>query len=234
MQYLDLLLPEENEAELAEAAKALNITPIFLYPFKDKNEIVKKKAQLHKQNIAAYVGAYVMPKSAGDLKKAAKMWLSADFLAVINPGELARLAVSNPRFDAVFRVPFVYGRDSFEYRHSNFNVVLANLAAKDKVSYGLDFSYFLENSGNSLAKLLGREMQNVRLCRRKTRILMASMAQNAWQLRLPENLAAVARVLGLNHGQARDAISSAFQHIIELKEKQRSGKLVRPGVELVD
>ena len=234
MQHFDLLLPNENEAELAEAAKALNITPIFLYPFKDRNEIVKKKAQLQKQNIAVYVGAYVVPKTPGDLKRAAKLWLSADFLAVINPGELARLAVSNPRFDAVFRVPFVYGRDSFEYRHSNLNVVLANLAAKDKVAYGLDFSYFLENSGNSLAKLLGREMQNVRLCRRKTRILIASMAQNAWQLRMPENLSAVARVLGLNSPQSKAAVSSIIQDIIKLKEKRRSGKLVRPGVELVD
>lgn len=236
MKY-DLLLPRENEAELATAAKKLGITPIFLYPFRDRKEIQRKRDELKKtlRDNSHFVGVYVIPKSSGDIKRLTKQfWLSADFLAVINPGELARLAVSNPRIDAVFRVPSIIGRDSTEYRRSNFNAILANIASQNKVAYGLDFSYFLENSGYSLAKLLGREMQNIRLCRRKTKILMASMAKTAMELRLPENLSAMGRVLGLNSLQSKAAVSSAIQYIIVRKEKRRSGKFVRPGVELVE
>lgn len=235
MKY-DLLLPRENEAELAREAKELGITPIFLYPFKDKKEIQRKRDELKKTlGESHFVGVYTVPKSLGDIKRLAKQfWLSADFLAVINPGELVRLAVSNPRIDAVFRVPSIIGRDSTEYRRSNFNAILANIASQNKVAYGIDFSYFLENSGYSLAKLLGREMQNIRLCRRKTKILMASMAKTAMELRLPENLSAFGRVLGLNSPQSKAAVSSAIQDIIVRKEKRRSGKFVRPGVELID
>jgi len=234
MQCFDLLLPEENESELAAAAKKLGIIPVFLYPFKDRRDIQKKKDELAKAKINAYVGIYVTPRSSGDLKRAAKLFLHADFLAVINPGELARLAVSNPRFDAVFRIPAIFGRDSPEYRKSNFNAILANLAAKNKVAYGSDFSYFLENSGYSIAKLLGREMQNIRLCRRKVPIIIASLAKNEWELRLPENLSAFARVLGLNYKQSKAAVSSAIKAILELKEKRRSKLYVRPGVEIIE
>lgn len=236
MKYLDLLIPKENEAELANEASKLGITPVFLYAFRDKHEIAKKREELKKilRDSPFHVGIYVIPKHAGELKRIAKLWLEADFLAVINPGELVRLAVSNPRIDAVFRVPTIIGRDSLEYRKSNWNAILTNIANQNKVSYGIDFSYFLENSGYSLAKLLGREMQNVRLCRRKTKILIASMAQNVWQLRMPENLSAMARVLGLNAGQSRTAVSSAIRDIIVSKEKRRSKAFIRPGVELIE
>lgn len=236
MKYLDIVLPNGNERELAEQAAKLGIFLIFLYPFRERKDIQKKKDELKKtlRDFPHYVGIYTIPKHAGELKRAAKLWLEADFVAVINPGELARLAVSNPRIDAVFRVPNVMGRDNPEYRKSNFNAILANLSMQNKVAYGIDFSYLLENSGYPLAKLIGREMQNVRLCRRKTKILIASMAQNAWQLRMPENLSAIARVLGLNSPQSKASVSSAIYDIIKSKEKRRSGKFVRPGVELVD
>ncbi len=236
MKSLDLMLPRENEAELAAAAKELGITPIFLYPFRDRKELQRKRDELNKTiRDSHFVGVYTIPKSSGDIKRLTKQfWLSADFLAVINPGELVRLAVSNPRIDAVFRVPTIIGRDSTEYRKSNWNAILTNIAVQNKVSYGIDFSYFLENSGYSLAKLIGREMQNVRLCRRKIKILIVSLAQNEWQLRMPENLSAIGRVLGLNSPQSKAAVSSAIKDILVSKEKRRSGKFVRPGVELVE
>jgi len=238
MKYLDILLPRENEAELAREASKLGITPVFLYSFRDRKEIQKKRDELKKtlrDSPEFYVGVYTIPKHTVDIKKLAKQfWLEADFLAVINPGELVRLAVSNPRIDAVFRVPTIMGRDSTEYRKSNWNAILTNIAVSNKVSYGIDFSYFLENSGYSLAKILGREMQNVRLCRRKTKILIASLAQNAWQLRMPENLSAIGRLLGLNAEQSKVSVSSAIRDILVSKEKRRSKAFVRPGVELIE
>ena len=238
MKSFDLMLPRENEAELATAARELGITPVFLYAFKDRKELQRKRDELNKtlrDTPEFYVGVYTIPRSAGDIKRLTKQfWLAADFLAVINPGELVRLAVSNPRIDAVFRVPTIIGRDSTEYRKSNWNAILTNIAVQNKVSYGIDFSYFLENSGYSLAKILGRDMQNVRLCRRKTKILIASMAQYAWQLRMPENLSAVGRVLGLNSPQSKAAVSSAIRDILVSKEKRRSKAFIRPGVELVE
>ena len=229
----DLLLPKENELELAAEAKKLNIIPIFLYSFKDRKEILRKKDELQKQNIRAYVGIYVHPRSAGDIKKVAKLWIAADFLAVIDPGDFVRVAVSNPKIDAVLRVPSSVARDALEYRRSNFNAILANISLKNKVAYGIDFSYFMQSSGYKLAKILGREMQNVLLCRRKIPILIASLATEPLELRLPENLSAVSRILGLNSRQARSAVSDSYRHILEIKHKRRKGVLVRPGVELI-
>ena len=232
MNY-DLLLPRENEAELAKEAKSLGITPIFLYDFKNPKEIQKKREALKALGIPHYVGICVKPNSMGDIKKAAKLWLYADFLAVIDPGDFVRASVSNPRIDAVFRVPSGVGKDSVEYRRSNFNSVLANLARRNGVAYGLDFSYFLNSSGYRRAKILGREMQNVLLCRRKVPILMASLASEPYEMRLPENLSALSRVLGLTHEQSKASNSSHYESIIKRKHKRRSPEYVRPGVELV-
>jgi RNase P/RNase MRP subunit p30 len=230
----DLLLPNENEQELAKAAAGFGITPIFLYPFKEARELHKKRESLKALSTGHYVGIYVKPRSVGDIKKAAKLWMSADFLAVIDPGELVRVAVSVPRVDAVFRVPSGIGKDALEYRRSNWNAVLSGIAQKNKVSYGIDFSYFSQSSGYKLAKLLGREMQNVRMCRRKIPILMASFGREPYEIRLPENLSCFGKVLGLNTSQAKVAVSSAIKEILERKRKRRTGKLIRPGVELIE
>jgi len=233
VQHFDLLLPKDNEASLADAAEKLGIVPIFLYNFRDAREILKKREQLKALGIPYHVGIYVKPRSSGDIKKAAKLWIAADFLAVIDPGELVRAAVSNPKVDAVFRVPSSVSRDALEYRRSNWNSILSGIAQKNKVAYGIDFSYFVQSSGYKLAKIFGREMQNVLLCRRKIPVLIASLATEPLEMRMPENLSCFARVLGLNSPQSKSAVSSVLEKILEIKRKRRKGVLVRPGVELI-
>jgi len=205
-----------------------------LYPFRDARELQKKRESLRAVGIPHYVGAYVKPRHGGDIKRAAKLWLSADFLAVIDPGELVRAAVSNPRFDAVLRVPSPIGKDAMEYRRSNFNSILANLAKRNGVAYGIDFSYYLQTNGYKRAKIFGREMQNMLLCRRKIPIIMASLASEPYEMRLPENLSCFGKVLGLNTSQAKAAVSSIYKEILEIKHKRKTGKLIRLGVELVE
>ncbi|MGB9675530.1 MAG: RNase P subunit p30 family protein [Candidatus Nanoarchaeia archaeon] len=232
--FYDIFLPQANESELANIAKEFNIKPIFLYNFKTKKEILKKKEELQKQGISCYVGSYIKPNSAQDIKKGAKLWLASDFLAVIEPGQFIRQAVSNPRIDAVFGVPNTFGRDYIEYRASNWNVVLTNIAKKSKVCYGIDFSQILKCSGFLRAKLIGREMQNIRLCRGKIPILIASLANEPWQIRWPTDLAAFGRILGLNAPQSKAAVSTLYKFIIRRKEERRSPTFIMPGVKLIE
>jgi RNase P/RNase MRP subunit p30 len=232
MPYFDLFLPQGNEPEIAKEAARLRIKPIFLYPFGSKKEILNKKEELKELN--CYVGTYIIPNNLQSIRRLTKLWLLSDFLVVLNPGKYVRAAVNNPKIDAVFRVPTILGRDFLEYRNSNWNAILTNIAQKNKICYGIDLSQILESDGYPRAKLLGREAQNVRLCYRKIPILLATFAREPWQVKLPENLAAFGRVLGLSAPLSKAAISKSYEDILKKKEARRKPTFVQPGVELVE
>ena len=88
------------------------------------------------------------------------------------------------------------GRDHTHYRRSNFNQVLAKLARDTKKVYVVDFSHILNITGRKRAILLGRIMQNIRICDKfKVPVTIASFASNKHELRNPEDLKAFLRAL---------------------------------------
>jgi len=230
---IDICLPEGNEIELLRRAKELGYSNlIFLYPFKSKADLVKKKKEL--QDLKVFFGIYLKPNKP-QIRISNQLYLEADLIAVSSQDEkIIRAAVSNPKIDLIFRVPSSAGRDHPAYRRSNFNEILANLAKQNKVRYAIDFSALLEHEGIARAKLLGREAQNVRLCRRKIPIIIASFAKDVWQLRNPHDLSAIAQLLGLNAPQAKAAVSSAILKIIKCKQKRRLKGFIAPGIRVVE
>lgn len=229
---IDICLPENNEKELIKRAQELGISQlIFLYNIKSVKELKEKKKQLAK--LPVKIGVYLKPKKP-QIKISNQLYLEADLIAVSSQNEaVIRAAVSNPKIDLVFGVPSSAGRDHPAYRRSNFNEILANLAKKNKVRYAIDFSALLESEGVARAKLWGREAQNVRLCRRKLPIIIASFARNNWQPRNPNDLAAIAQILGLNAPQSKKAVSTNLFSIWKEKQIRRSKQFIAPGIKLV-
>ena len=227
---IDICLPENNEKELIERARELGYKElVFLYQFKSRKELQAKKAKYPDVKI----GTYFTPKR-GEIKISNQLYLEADLIAVSSHNEnVVRAAVSNPKVDLVFAVPTSTGKDHTHYRYSNFNEIFANLAKQNKVRYAIDFSQLLENQGIARARLLGREAQNVRLCRRKTPIITASFAKNKWHMRNPNDFIAIAQVLGLNALQAREAVSTNISKILKAKQKRRSKNFISPGIRLI-
>jgi RNase P/RNase MRP subunit p30 len=88
------------------------------------------------------------------------------------------------------------GRDHTHYRRSNFNQVLAKLAKDTGKTYVVDFSHILNITGRRRAILLGRIMQNIRICDKfKVPVTIATFASNQQELRNPEDLKAFLRAL---------------------------------------
>jgi len=227
---IDICLPANNEKELINRARELGYKElVFLYQFKSRKELQVKKAKYPDIKI----GIHFTPKR-GEVKISNQLYLEADLIAVSSHNEnIIRAAVSNPKVDLVFGVPTSVGKDHTHYRYSNFNEIFANLAKQNKVRYAIDFSQLLENQGIARARLWGREAQNTRLSRRKLPIIIASFAKNKWQMRNPNDLAAIASVLGLNSPQAKAAVSTAILDILKYKQKRRSKNFISPGVRVV-
>lgn len=232
---IDICIPAGNETELLEKAGKLGYSSVvFLYPFKTASEIQKKKNEL-KNLKNVFVGTYIRAKIASDIRKLEKLHRDSDLIAVSCQNEdLARLASECRFVDLVFEITLPTGKDGLKYRYSNLNAVIANMMKEHKQSYGLSFSHLLAFEGKQRAKVLGREMQNVYLARRKIPIITASFASKPEQMRLPENLSAVGRVLGLNYPQSKASVSFAIESILKRKEQIRDRNYVRAGVRIID
>ena len=234
---IDICIPKNNEEELLKRAKELGYSEIvFLYGFKSKAEILNKKNEIKKvkSGLKVYVGAFILARSVSDIKKLQNLYLDADLIAVSAQNEdLVRFASEQAYVDVVFGVTTAFGKDHFQYRRSNFNAVIANMMREGRQAYALSFAHLLSFSGAARAKILGREIQNIYFARRKIPIITASFASDVWQMRLPENLSAVLRVLGANYPQSKAATSTAIEGILKRKEQRRSKNFVRAGVKLV-
>lgn len=233
---IDICLPKNNEEEIIARAGELGYScMVFLYDFDKREQISRKKQEFSKEKIDVKIGICLRPRTISQLKKQLNyFYMEADFIAVCSSKEeIVREAVSSPKADAVFDVATATGRDAPHYRNSGFNQVLADLAAKNKVAYGVDFSQILDLEGWPRAKLWGREAQNTYICRRRLPIIIASFAKNQWGLRKPEDLSAISRLLGLNFPQSKAAVSSNIANILKIKAQRRNREYIMPGVRLV-
>ncbi len=236
---IDICIPNGNESELIARAKELGYSGmVFLYQNKTRDEISQRRAALKaiSKGFPSFVGTYVVARKPIDVRKLQALYIDSDLIAVSAQSEdLVRFASESPFVDIIFEINWIAtGRDHFEYRRSNLNAVIADLMKKNKQSYALSFCPFLSFESYARAKVLGREMQNIRFCRRKLPVIVASFARSAEQMRLPENLSAFSRVLGLNFPQSKAAVSAAIENILKKKEHRRSKSYVMPGIRIVE
>jgi len=235
---IDICIPQNNEAELIARAKEFGYDSIvFLYTNKTRGDISQRKEKLKaiSKGFPSFVGTYIVANRPADIRKLQQLYLDSDIIAVSAQNEdLVRFAAESPFVDMVFAVTNASGRDHFEYRRSNFNAIIADLMKKNKQSYALSFAHLLSFEHYNRAKVIGREMQNIRFTRRKVQIAMASFANTPWQMRLPDNLSAVSRVLGLNAPQSKQAVSTAIEAILKKKAHRRSKGYIMPGVKIID
>ncbi len=243
VMLIDICIPQNNEAVLARKAKELGYEAIFLYNFKNRNELLRKKSEVGslKFGVKVYVGTFVAARNTSDVRKLQGLYSDSDLIAVSAKDEsTVRFAASCSFVDLLFEITTSSGRDRLDYRISNLNAIIANIMKDRKQAYALSFAHFLAGKGTEkdashpLAKIIGREMQNIQLTRRKAPILFASFAREPAHMRLAENLAAFGRVLGLNYPQSKAATSSAIENILKRKEQIRAKNYVRAGVRIVD
>ncbi len=96
-------------------------------------------------------------------------------------------------------------KDFMHHRNSGLNQVLCKLAKKKKVAIGFSFSEIL--NARDRPQLLGRMMQNIKLCRKyKVKIVFATFAKNKWEMRAASDMLSLGRVIGMNPGEAKSSL----------------------------
>ena len=88
------------------------------------------------------------------------------------------------------------------------NHVLCKLARDNKIAIGINFGDILKVDGEKRAVLIGRIMQNIRLCRKyKVKMVIGSFARNEYEMRAAKELFALCRAFGMSGLQAKEALN---------------------------
>ena len=122
--------------------------------------------------------------------------------------EKNRKTVENKQVDILVAPERVGRKDRLNQRDSGLNDVLCKLAKENDVAIGFSFSDLLNSKYRAV--VLGRMMQNVRLCRKyKVRMVLASFAHDPWDMRSAYDLLAFGQVLGMTPKEATIALNFA-------------------------
>ncbi len=136
--------------------------------------------------------------------------LPAKQFTIVEAGTLDknRSLLSDKRIDILLGAERVASHDSFHHRHSGFNQVLLPLAKKNQIAMGFSLSDLSRVSSDQRIVLLGRMMQNVRLCRKfKVKMVLASFAKTKWEMCSAHDLLSFGITLGMTPQEAKDALS---------------------------
>ena len=115
-------------------------------------------------------------------------------------------AVSNLNVDIVTGVENGNKKDKMSSRNSGLNQVICKEASENKVAIGFDFNLVLNVDDKQ--KIIGRMMQNVKLCRKyKVKMVLFSGAKNKFEMRSAKDLIAFGRVLGMTGSEVKKALN---------------------------
>ena len=220
---MDLVFPKQNENEFIKIAEQLNIKNLcFVYPLKEFDKIEKIK----NSKITLYFGTILKPNELRKLKKPAE-------LVVVKDSNKNRKVLESKGIDVLFDLENHKRKDFIHHRNSGLNQVLCNLANKNKIIIGFNFNSVLKSEPVQCSTILGRMMQNVRLCRKyKIDMITASFATSPYEMRSLHDLRAFARLIGMQPGEANNSVKILHERIQKNKRKQSPG-YVAEGLEII-
>lgn len=176
---IDIVFPEGNEEEFIRMAEKLGIDKV-IFAYKTKPEFGKSNRQK---------ALMVEPKHVQNAK--------AQGIITICPG--SREAIERGA-DIAYNFEQEKKRDATHYRESGLNQVLCRIATEKNVKIGLSFSSIIAEKGHKRAILIGRMMQNIRICQKyKTPMKIASFAKTPYEMRAQAELIAFFSQLGMKN-----------------------------------
>lgn len=207
--FIDLVLAKSNEKEFIEIAERLSIEDIcFVYNFKNKNDFFQNQEKINKlqekTKLRLFTGLIADSKNISKAKKLAK-------LVIYKSTGNDRHAIEKSKANVIFDLGTIATKDSMHHRNSGLNQVLCKLATKNNIIIGFSFSSILNIEGIIRSQILGRMMQNIRLCRKyKVKTIIASFAEKPYDMRPCSDLKSVFISLGMHPKEANDSLENIY------------------------
>ena len=187
----EIVIPKNNEEEFILVASKLGIKEMcFLYDF-DEHVKINQKILNFKEN--KYVSIEI-----GIIANQKNMNKETHNLLVAKSSDLDRFFIESKKIKLIYGFEEFHKKDYMHQRASGLNHVICQLAKKNNVAIGFSYSSLLNKSSKVVSLLLGRMIQNIQLCKKyKCNIVLASFADEPYQLRYHHDIKSLFYILGL-------------------------------------
>jgi len=215
--FIDVVFPRKNEKEFILLAEKLGYSCLcFVYNFEP--EITKKIYDLNELQKETKIQLFLgLQASFSNIRKAKEI---CDFVLIKSDTENDQQILEKQKADLIFDFELSERKDKIHYRVSGLNQVLCSFAYKKNTAIGFSLFSILNSKNKPL--ILGRIMQNIRLCRKyKLKTIFASFAQNPWQMRAAHDLISLGIVLGMHPSEAKNSLTNVLE-IIKKNQKKRN------------
>jgi RNase P/RNase MRP subunit p30 len=139
-----------------------------------------------------------------------------------------RNLVENKLIDIILSPEKEVIKDAMHHRNSGLNQVVCKFAKNNNIAIGFSLNEILKSKHRKA--LIGRMIQNVKLCRKyKVKMVFGSFANNKWQLRSKADMLSFAKVIGMNDKEAKESLTN-----IENILKRKKENWVRKGVRVLE
>ncbi len=117
-------------------------------------------------------------------------------------------SIKRKNLDIIYSCEKYAKKDFLNFRNSGLNHIICKALKEREVAVGFNFNDILNSSNEERSLIIGRMMQNVRLCRKyKIEMVIASFAKNKFEMRSAKDLLAFVRVIGMNGQEAKKALN---------------------------
>jgi len=195
---IDIVIPNNNEKEFVLIAEKLGYKELyFLYSI---DHYLNKK-NIESKNIKISYGILADPKNIDKIK------LKDNVFIAIKNSENNREIIEVSKANLIFSIEENNKRDFMHQRASGLNQILCKLAKQNNVAIGFSLSSILDSKNKHV--ILGRIMQNIKLCRKyKVKTVIASFASNPYEMRSPYDIISLFVSLGMHPKEAKDSLKS--------------------------
>jgi RNase P/RNase MRP subunit p30 len=198
MKYmaLDIVFPKGNEEEFIQMALRLGYSQLCCcYEFKNNSQVDLIRKNLasiqHKAKISIIFSLKARPHEIMKIKKMAQ-------LIVCESSEKNRLVVEKNKGIILYNTEYQQKKDFMHHRNSGLNHILCRFAHENNITIGVSFSNLLHADKCTKAVLIGRNMQNTRLCRKyKVPMILGSFATDVYEMRAYYDLQSLGSVFGM-------------------------------------
>ncbi len=204
----EIVFPRDNESEFAEIGAKLGIKKLyFFYDFDEYNrERTEKKLSMlqNHNNIQLNTGFLVNHKNMSKAFGESKM-------IAVKSSDKDRLFIESNKVKLIYGFEDVQKKDYLHQRASGLNHTLCDLAKEHNVAICFSYASLFNKSDRTAAMLIGRMMQNIKLCRKyKVKTTIGSFSERPFDLRSHYDVASLFLTLGMDSDSIKESMARGF------------------------
>jgi RNase P/RNase MRP subunit p30 len=204
---IDIVIPNNNEAEFIELAARLGHKKLYLlYNFDDydKDKIQKKLEAIENKKINLQIGFSINQKNIDKALQQSK-------LLIAKSSDKDRFFIESNKIKLIYGFEEIYKKDYIHQRASGLNHILCELAKKNNIVIGFPYGILFDKSDEDTSLLIGRLMQNISLCQKyKVKTVIGSFSEKPFKMRAPLDIINLFKIFGMDGRNIKDSISSNF------------------------